>query len=155
MKSLGLLVLMLSSVSDAATTGSLSLSGAVTEGISIVVDSSNGNAAALDLSTSQSTLNIATITENSNSSTGYTISAKSTNAGKLKHSSLSDNVPYTIKYAGGAAVTLTTSDQVVKTQSTGGVYTGVSSPVTIQYTGSSGISAGTYSDTITFTIAAI
>lgn len=154
MKYLALLMFM-SSVADAATTGTLSLSGTVGATISISVDSSNGNAAALDLSTTQTTLNIATVTENSNSSSGYTISAKSTNGSSLNHSSLPDNVPYTIKYAGGSAVTLTTSNQTVKTQATGGVYSGVTSAVTIQYTGTTSIAAGTYTDTITFTIAAI
>ncbi|MBC7397095.1 MAG: fimbrial protein [Bdellovibrionales bacterium] len=147
-------LLLVSSAAQAATTGTLSLSGTIANVISIAVAAA-GAASTLDLTATQTNLVVATVTENSNSNTGYTISARSTNTGTIKHATATDNVAYTMKYAGGTATSLTTVDQTVKTQSTGGVYSAVSSSVSVSYTGNASLRAGSYSDTITFTIAAI
>jgi hypothetical protein len=138
----------------AATTGTLTLSGTIATLISIVV-TPDANASALDLTANAANLQVAVVTENSNAVNGYKIKAKSANAGTIKHASLADNVAYTLKYGAGSAVTLTAADQDVKTQATGGTYSGVNSNVTISYTGSSALTAGAYSDTITFTIEAL
>ncbi len=138
----------------ATASGNLNLSGTIAEATSITV-TPHANASALTLTSSAADLQIATVDETSNATNGYLIKAKSTNGSKLVHSSDSSQlVNYTIKYAGGSAVTLTTSDQTVKTQSTGGTYNAVSSNVTISYSAVSAATriAGTYTDTITFTI---
>lgn len=139
---------------QAATTGTLLLQGVVAEELAITVTAEAG-ASALDLSASPTALKVATVNEVSNSNTGYTISAKSTNGSLLKNGSL-DQLAYQISYDGGSMVTLTTSDQTVKTQSTAGVYD-YDADVDIAYTGKAAAEMveGTYSDTVTFTIAAI
>ena len=149
-----LLALVLSTATYAATTGTLSLSGTVAQELSITV-TAEGAAASLDLSATQTDLKVATVNEKSNSNTGYTISAKSTNGSLLKNGAL-DQLAYTITYDGGSAVTLTTTDQVVKTVSTAGLHDN-DSDVDITYTGkpAAQMIVGTYTDTITFTIAAI
>jgi hypothetical protein len=145
-----------SSAATAATSDTLTLSGTIGATVSVSV-AADPNASSLDLETTQSDLLVGVVTENSNAANGYKIRARSANASQIKHSTASDNVPYTMKYAGGGAITLTVSDQDVKTQSTGGSYSGVTSNVTVSYTGASAgtLTAGTYSDTITFTIEAL
>ena len=137
-----------------ATTGTLLLQGTVAQELAIVVTAEAG-ASSLDLSASPTGLKVASVNEVSNSNTGYTISAKSANGSLLKNGSL-DQLSYQISYDGGSMMTLTTSDQVVKTQSTVGVYDH-DSDVDIAYTGkaASQMVEGTYSDTVTFTISAI
>lgn len=147
-------VLLAIPAAHSATSGTLTLSGTIGSIISIVV-TPNAAASSLDLTSSQTDLLVGTVSESSNAINGYRILAKSTNASKIKHSTASDFVGYTMKYGGGSAVTLTTSDQAVKNQTVGGNYNGVSSNVTVSYTGSSSLTAGSYSDLITFTIEAL
>lgn len=134
--------------------GNLNLSGTISDAVSInVVPSGNHNN--LPLSTTQVDRNVASVEESSNATAGYLVKARSTNASKLVHTTDSGQfVNYTMKYAGGAAVTLTAVDQTVKTQNTGGVYTSVASAVTISYTGvaAASLRSGSYTDTITFTV---
>lgn len=153
MKKLLLALLMIGNI-EAATTGTLVLQATVAQDLPLTV-TAEAVASSLDLSTSQTGLKVGTVNEKSNSGTGYTISAKSTNGSLLKNGAL-DQLSYQITYDGGSAITLTTSDQTVKTQSTGGLYDH-DSDVDIVYTGKAPATMvqGTYSDTITFTIAAI
>lgn len=146
--------LMSFSAFGVTATGNLNLSGSIADAVSITV-TPNATASSLNLSSTQTDTVVASVSESSNAANGYTISAKSTNGSSLVHSSdASQTIAYTIKYGASSAVTLTTSDQVVKTQSTGGAYTGVNSSVSISYTGVSAATrkAGTYTDTITFTV---
>lgn len=146
--------LMTYSTYAASQSANLNLSGSIGDNVAIAV-TPNANASSLVLTTSAVDTVVASVSETSNAANGYTILAKSTNAGKLVHSTdASQYVSYTIKYGAGTAVTLSSTDQTVKTQSTGGTYTGVSSNVSISYTGVSASSrkAGSYTDTITFTI---
>ena len=147
-------VLGLSTGAQAATTGTLNLSGTILSLVSIVV-TANSSASNLDLTSNQTDLLVGTVSESSNALLGYRIKAKSTNGSKLKHTAAADAVNYTIKYGTGASTTLTTVDQVAKTQSTAGVYNNVVSNVTLSYTGSATLTAGSYSDGITFTIEAL
>ena len=62
----------------AATTGSLLLQGIVAQKVSIVV-TPVAVASALDLSTTQSDLKVATVNEQSNSKTGYKVTITSEN----------------------------------------------------------------------------
>lgn len=127
-----------------ATTGTLILKGTVQQQIDIVV-TPTGDATTLDLSTTQTNLKVADVTESSNGA--YKILLSSANGGKLLNTS-GDFVNYTLNYD-GVATDLTTGG-TVKTN-TGGVNT---SEVTISYTGvdTSSITSGDYTDTITLTI---
>lgn len=138
----------------AAVTGTLTLSGSIAQNISVAVNAL-GAATALDLTATQTDLAVATVNEVSNAHNGYKITASSANNGRIKEATLADFVSYTIKYNGGTAVTPTTAAQDVKTMSTGGGRTVATSNVSISYTGSSTLAAGSYSDTITFTIVAL
>jgi len=151
-----LLTSTLMSFSSYAVTQSanLNLSGSIGDNVAIAV-TPNASASSLVLTTTAVDTVVAAVSETSNAANGYSILAKSSNAGKLVHSSdATQFVAYTIKYGAGTAVSLTATDQTVKTQATGGNYNAVSSNVSISYTGVSASSkkAGTYTDTITFTI---
>jgi hypothetical protein len=137
-----------------SASGNLSLSGNITDSVSIAVTPS-GNYNNLTLTTSATDAVVATVAESSNATAGYIILARSSNASKLVHSTDStQNVGYTMKYGTSSALTLTAVDQTVKTQAVGGVYSAVASSVSVSYTGVSAASrrAGTYTDTITFTV---
>lgn len=144
---------MFSFTSFAATQGTLQLQGTIGQVLSLSVQAVSSVNTSLDLTTTQTDLKVADVTEQSNSNTGYKILAKTTNGGLLKNGSL-DQVSYSMKYD-GVAVTLAQTDTAVKSISTGGVYS-ASSDVEISYTGQSAASLtqGTYSDTVTFTIQA-
>lgn len=138
----------------ASQSANLNLSGSIGDNVAISV-TPNANASSLVLTSSAVDTVVASVSETSNAANGYTILAKSSNGGKLVHTTdASHFVSYTIKYGAGSSVTLSSTDQTVKTQSTGGTYSGVSSNVSISYTGVSASSkkAGSYTDTITFTI---
>ncbi len=138
----------------ATASGNLNLSGSIADSVSIAV-TPTAAASSLTLTSTATDVSIASVAETSNAANGYLIKARSTNAGKLVHGSdATQFINYTIKYAGGSAVTLTTSDETVKTQSTGGNYNAVASAVSISYTGVTAASrvAGSYTDTIIFTI---
>ncbi len=151
-----LALLSFTATAVASTTDTLTLSGTISSSVSVSV-AADPAASSLDLGQTQSDLQVGVVTENSNAANGYKIRARSANASKIKHSTAADHVAYTMKYNGGSAVTLTTANQDVKTQNTGGSYSGVTSNVTISYTGASSgtLRSGSYSDTITFTIEAL
>ena len=146
------LVFSTNALATAATTGTLVLSGTVAPVSSIVVTPNGTNNTNLDLLNGASAVNVASVAETSNDSLGYKINAKSANGGSLKNGSFS--VPFTITYNGGSAVSLTTSDQQVKGISSLAKLTTNSSAVTVTTTANANLVAGTYSDTVTFTIVA-
>ncbi|WP_290730469.1 fimbrial protein [Halobacteriovorax sp. JY17] len=137
--------------SFAAPQGTLLLQGSIGQVLSLTVEAEAGVNNSLDLTSSESDLKVGTVTEQTNSNTGYKILIRSANAGQLKNGSL-DQVDYTLKYD-GTAVSLSQSDTEVKNESTGGVYNHASD-VEISYTGqpAASLTQGTYSDTVTFTI---
>ena len=135
-------------------TGNLTLTGSISDTVSIAVTPS-GSYNSLPLTTTQVDTVVASVAESSNATAGYLILAKSTNGGKLQHTTdATQSVSYTMKYGASGALTLTTVDQTIKTQSTGGVYSAVASAVSISYTGATAAAkrAGSYTDSITFTI---
>lgn len=145
--------LVLSVPTFAATTGSLTLQGIVPQSISLSVAAAPA-ASALDLSTTQVDLQVATVTEQSNSHTGYKVTVTSANSGALVRSGGTENLAYTMKYNGVAVNLATANAQVTNVATAGAVNT--SKPVTISYTGVAAASMvdGTYLDTVTLTIAA-
>lgn len=150
---LGTLTIGITGTVHAALTGSITLQGSVGAATAIVVTPQN-NYNALDLATTVSNLNVANVREINNTAAGYKVTLVSANAGKLKNGTLGQ-VSYTAKYNGNA-VTLSASPQQITNQ---GPQTGVVNVVkafTINYTGTpaADLMVGTYSDTLTFTIAA-
>lgn len=138
---------------SAANTGTLYLQGVIDSNLSLSVDPVVGVHNELNLTQDASELKVATLTENSNSPSGYKILVRSDNGGKLNHESIvGEFVPYSLT-VGSATITPTQNNQVAKTVSTWGVQTN-NSDVDISYTGSNNLNAGTYSDTVTFTIQA-
>jgi hypothetical protein len=137
--------------SSNASTEQFLIEGIVPEEVSIKINP-RPRATNLNLSAAPVGLRIATVVEKSNSSTGYSISAKSLNGSLLKNGNL-DELRYLISYDNGPKTTLTTSETEMKRVNAGNVIK-YKSPVTITYTGkpASEMVQGTYSDTIIFTI---
>lgn len=137
----------------AATSGSITISGAVSAATAIVVTSVAGFNN-LDLATTQVDLSVANVREINNTTNGYTVTATSTNAGLLKNGTLG-SISYTAKY-NGTSFTLSTTPQTVTNAAASNVVVNVVKPLVISYTGSAPEThmVGTYSDTLTFTIAA-
>jgi len=136
----------------AAPQGTLLLQGQVSQVLNLVVTPEAGVNTSLDLVNGESDTKVATVTEETNSNTGYKILIRTANGGLLKNGSL-DQVSYSMSYD-GSPVTLSTTDTEVKNVSTGGVYDH-DSDVEVSLTGSGSAAAltqGTYSDTVTFTI---
>lgn len=135
-----------------ADSGTLLLQGSVDPVLSITVTGTSGVHDDLNLSQTQTNLNVASVSEKSNTTAGYKIFARSDNGGKLDNAGL-DSVEYTMGYDGGGHISLTINDQEVKDNTTGGVIS-YDSDVDIAYVGkvASALVQGTYSDTVTFTI---
>jgi len=138
----------------ADTTASLTLSGIVAKSASISVVAAPGASNLSLTSTPSSPVTVATVTEICNSTSGYTVTVASANSGNLKGaiSGNTDAVAYTL-YQNGSAVTLSSSAATMLTASS--KTTGTSQTLTINYAGNSSLAADTYSDTLTFTIAAL
>ncbi len=135
----------------AATSGTLMLKGQVSQVLSITVTPET-IAATLPLEVSQVDTKVATVNEQSNSSTGYKVTVSSSNLGNLKRAGGAQLFPYSLKY-NGSTVNLA-SPQVFSNSSAASV--NVNKNVTISYTGvpSAQMVAGEYSDTVLFEIAA-
>lgn len=137
-----------------ATTGTITIQGSVPQVLAISV-AGVGSYNALDLSSTQTDLTVANVTELSNSRTGYTVTVSSANGGNLVHStSPTVTLGYTAKYGSSATLNLG-SVATVTDQATPGVHL-TTKAFKVSYTGAAAQSMleGTYSDTLTFTIAA-
>lgn len=141
------------SSASAALTGNITIQGAVANAVVINVTATAGYNA-LDLSATAADLQVASVNEKSNVATGYKVTLASANAGLLKNGTI-DSLTYTAKY-NGTSVTLSTTAQTVTNTTSGTGLVNVTKPVVISYTGQAPdtMMAGTYSDTLTFTIAA-
>lgn len=153
MKKLLLALTLAITTTYAATTGSITLTGTVAQVLAIVV-SPNPVATALNLTATQTDLIVGTVTESSNSATGYKILASSTNSLSLKRTGGTETLAYTFKY-GTTSYVLTNTPITVKTVPTAGVYNN-SSDLKISYTGipAASMVEGSYTDTINLTIQA-
>ena len=138
----------------AASSGDLDLSGTVATQCDVTV-TATATAANLDLSTAGVSVNVGSVNETCNDPDGYTVTAQSANSSVLSPIGTStDSVPYTFDYdattfdlSGGGAVTVTDVNAA-----TGAA--GVDRTVTIDFAAPGFIAADTYTDTLTFTIAA-
>ena len=141
------------STAFAALTGSITVSGSVPAATAVVVTGVAGYNA-LDLTTSATDLSVASVREINNTTGGYTVTAASSNSGQLKNGSLG-SVAYTAKY-NGTSFSLSSTPVTVTTGAASNTVVNVVKSLQISYTGQSAqnLMAGTYSDTLTFTIAA-
>ena len=148
---------------SAATEGTLVLQGTVPGVLEITVTPETGHDA-LDLSVNAADVKVATVLERSNKKAGYTVTLQSSNAttdsastGMFKNTDPSYpdyTLGYSINY-GGSAVSFTNGSAVVADESSKTTGTGTSRDVSISYNGADDFPyEGTYTDTLTFTIAA-
>ncbi len=137
----------------AATTGTITLSGSVAAATAIVVTGVGGYNN-LDLTTSQTNLQVANVREINNTANGYTVRMSSANAGALKNGT-AGSITYTAKY-NGVTANLAVAPVTVTSSPAANAVVNVVKPLSISYTGvaADSLMAGTYSDTLTFTITA-
>lgn len=149
---IALSLLTASAVAFGATSGSITISGAVPGATAITVTSQTGYNN-LDLTASPVNLQVASIREVNNTANGYSVSLTSANAGQLKNGA--SGLAYTAKY-NNVSVSLSTTPSVITTGAPSNSVVNVVKPFTISYTGAAAdtMLAGTYSDTLTFTISA-
>ncbi|MCX8107867.1 MAG: hypothetical protein N3G20_03595 [Verrucomicrobiae bacterium] len=143
----------------ADTQGSITIQGTVQEKTSISVQPVSGYNN-LNLEQGATDLVVATVTEVCNYPRGYTVTLKSQNAESrqayLQGYSLenTDRIPYSIKY-GNSVVNLDDQGEAKVTDANGKTpKNGVTRQVKITFSGGDWLAADTYSDTLTFTIAA-
>lgn len=132
---------------NAGTSATLVLSGIMPNLLNISVLGVNGNDA-LDLTTSQTDLVVGQVTATSNAAAGYKVYVRSQNGSKLLNS---EGTPfaYSSKF-NGQALALSSTDTLAFSSiagSKGGNY-----DFAISYTSDSSLQAGTYSDSVVFTI---
>lgn len=144
-------VLALASLNSfAATEASLVLKGLVAPiyDISIVMDAA---ASTLNLGQSATGVKVGTLTEFTNHPQGYKVKAASKNAGKLvNQSDVASYVQYSLTYNGNA-MSLSTSPVQISSTNTKGTYT---KDLRISFNQPTNLSAGSYEDTVQFTIEA-
>jgi hypothetical protein len=141
----------------AATTGSLALSGTAPQVLDITVTGVSGYAA-LALSTDVIDQEIASVVEKSNSKTGYTVVLSSANVESdvlsLNSAATGEKLVYTLKY-NRAAVSFSSGSATLTTSATKTLKAGTTKAMTISFSGAdANLAEGTYTDTLTFTIAA-
>ena len=143
----------------AATTGSLALSGTAPGILEITVTGVTGYQA-LALSTDVTDLKIATVVEKSNKYGGYTVLVESSNAvanvtgPSLDSAVTGEKLSYSLKYD-SAAVAFTTGSSLITDSASKTPKAGTSKEMTISFAGAdANLAEGTYTDTLTFTIAA-
>jgi hypothetical protein len=147
--------ILAASYAAAATNASIVVSGTVPDLTSITVSTAS-DIQNLDLSADISGKSIATVTERSNRRTGYTVTLQSANGGALVGVDPlnADTVPYTLTY-GGSPVTFSSGTATVTDASSKTTGTGTSKNLAISVAGATLFpNSDTYSDTLTFTIAA-
>jgi hypothetical protein len=147
-KVIALTLATLSFSSMAATQADLILKGIVAPllDISIAQETVASN---LDLSQLASSVKVGTLTEKTNYANGYKILARSVNGGKLVNASdVNSYVTYTLTY-NGTGMALNNSATQIYTNNQRGTFT---KELRISYSQPSNLSAGSYEDTVQFTI---
>ena len=148
-----LLLLLMPTMTFAAISGTLVLSGTVALVNSIAI--TPGNNTTLDIVAGESAKNVASVAETSNDLLGYKVYLSSVNAGQLK--ALTDPTKltsYQVKYDTGSYVTPTALPVQVKNVTSLSALTTNTSQVLVNVTAYAVAPADTYSDTITLSIAA-
>jgi hypothetical protein len=147
------IVLLASATTFAASSGELTISGTVSA-VNDIIITPKAAATALNIIGGESAKSVATVSETSNSVTGYTISMRSANGGLLVNlDNDTKSTSYQVSYNGGDYLSLSTVDQPVKSTSTSELVT-ESSDVSVNVSAYGTAPAGTYEDVITISIAA-
>ena len=138
-----------------ASSGTVTITGTVPSACDITVFTESG-ATIADLTTGATNLHVATVTENCNDPDGYTVTMVGTNStdhtGLFIDSVSSDTLAFTVTYD---SVSVASGGVVTDVNTTSGG--DVSKDVDITYSADSSLTASasnTYSETLTFTIAA-
>lgn len=141
--------LILVSFSAYSETASVSLSGTMGNILEIVVSPTGANSA-LNLSgaTTVTELLVATVEEKSNNPTGYQVSISSLNSFELLNTGSPHTIAYSLFYNG----TQVTTDGQVVSNVTAKPAEIIAKEVRISYTTPNNPKAGTYQDTLTFTM---
>jgi hypothetical protein len=153
------LALALAASAFAATTGTISISGSVGGVCDVAVTQPAGNNS-LAITTKVTNLTIATFVEKCNKASGYTLTLSSANNSVLKGSIPAniDTLPYSLVYgtsvATAAAVSLAAGSAVITDASAKTPSLGITKILAISFDGTSFLNEDSYSDTLTFTIAA-
>lgn len=150
MKFIAAMMVFTSFSSFAATSDVLNLKGIVEEVLSIeVIEETIAGTLPLDIT--QTNTKVATVKERSNVGSGYKVTITSENNGALKRTGGTEIFPYSLKYDG---VDLVLSSPVVQTNLVSPNFK-ASKAVRISYVGVDAVdmTAGTYTDNITFAIA--
>ena len=144
-------ILALSASGLAATTGTLLLSATVPSATAIVV-TPVGSPGALDPTVTATDFLVANVREINNTTAGYHVTLSSANAGVLKNGTLG-TIPYTAKYNGSSVVLSVTPQNITIGAPSTSVVNRLKT-FSISYTGlpNDQRMAGTYNDTLTFTI---
>jgi hypothetical protein len=141
--------------SFAATTGTISLSGSVGGLCDLTVTQATGNSN-LAVTTKVTNATIATFVEKSNKASGYTVTLTSANSSVLKGSlsGNTDTLSYTLAY-GGTAIDLSSGSAVITNSSSKTGSAGLTKILAISFDGTASLlGEDSYTDTLTFTIAA-
>jgi hypothetical protein len=148
------LTLATSGAAQAASSGNLLLQGTVALVNDIVVNPVVGVNNTLDIVAGETSI-VANVDETSNNLTGYKIFISSPTAGELQNTSdITKKTTYTIGYDGAGHVTPTVAPLQVKNVASLSALTTDTSAVQITVTAYPTAPAGTYQDTLTFTIVA-
>jgi hypothetical protein len=137
----------------AATSGSLVITGTVTEVVSASI-TGNQNSFAIQPGSAIAQQNIGTININSNDPNGYTVSLSSSRDGsKLANAGNNEFIAYSVKYNSNDSINLSTSGTVVE-DVTSQTQAAVARSLTLDIAANNslGRSAEAYSDVITVTI---
>jgi hypothetical protein len=136
-------------------TVSITATGTVARACTVALDSGNSSETKTlgDLTASGSNVQIGTVKETCNDNAGYKVTLTSNNNGALKGATTSATIPYTLTY-GGTAVTFSAGSATVSTATAPTGSTPPTNAVALIWTGSPTLTADSYSDTLTFTMAA-
>ena len=148
---LALALTITTSVAFAQTSATLILKGEVAKvlKITLVEESLARN---LPLHQTQNNAKVATVTETSNSSSGYKVTLSSANNGKLSRVGGNEKFDYTLAYGSQGGINLSSPQAISNPQ----LALARTQDVKISYQGvpAEQMTAGEYTDTVTFTIAA-
>ena len=137
----------------AATTATLNLTGTVSPTLSVSVAAAPA-ASTLDLTLDVTDLVVAAVTEKSNMASGYDLWVTSSNKGAFTGVN-SDRLGYAFKFGSTSLDLSAAFSPILGNYFEKTTQAGLVSAVSISYSGSAAnLFAGTYTDTVTFTIAA-
>lgn len=150
-----ILTVLTSTATYAASSGTLTLSGVVAAVNDITVTPNGSNNTSLNILAGESAKNVASVLESSNDINGYKIQMYSANGGQLQLAGQpSKFTAYQVSYNGGSYTTppVAASPATVKNVSSLSALSNATSAVAVNVTALPTALAGTYSDTVTFSI---